>query len=261
MVVGRWGQGAGLFGHHRFEWNGNLFVGRGQWDVGLRVQVVSEWPDLLSIPTVCSLHHWSPAVLSSFVKRAVWSQTEETPPETREAKGEEEEDHRQDEEEDDEQGDANRIRLSSSSGRSAVYAASMTGIPAVRWSPAHITVTVLIAVTHPVTVAFPATFVHTEHRHVLTLLVQASLAGAAGGALGNDGGVGYVVAQVEEGSSADQVQADGGGEDLSVGAQQGAVSPALTLDPAAENVGVCTGDIRAIGQLTTVSIFVSLFVD
>lgn len=37
---------------------------------------------------------------------------------------------------------------SSGFGRSAVHAASMTGVPAVRWSPAHVTVTVLITVTH-----------------------------------------------------------------------------------------------------------------
>lgn len=65
------------------------------------------------------------------------------------------------------------------------------------------------------------------------------LAGATGGALSHGGGVRHVVSQVEEGSSADQVavvEADGGGEDLGVGAQQGALPPTLTLDPAAVNV-------------------------
>lgn len=82
-------------------------------------------------------------------------------------------------------------------GRSAVHAASMTRVPAVRWSPAHVTVTVFITVTHledintgsepagitgfkviqvlfeahPVTAALLATFIHTERRHVLTFLV------------------------------------------------------------------------------------------
>lgn len=44
---------------------------------------------------------------------------------------------------------------------------------------------------------------------------------------------------MEEGSSADQVavvEADRGSEDLCVGTQQGALPPALTLDPAAVNV-------------------------
>ena len=50
-------------------------------------------------------------MLSSFAKRAVWSDTEKTPTHTREAKSEEEEEHRQDEEEDNEQGDSDRVRL------------------------------------------------------------------------------------------------------------------------------------------------------
>lgn len=33
-------------------------------------------------------------------------------------------------------------------GWSAVHAATVTRVPAVRWSPAHVTVTVLITVTH-----------------------------------------------------------------------------------------------------------------
>lgn len=37
-----------------------LFVGRGQWDVCLGVQVISERSDLLSIPAVHPLHHRSP---------------------------------------------------------------------------------------------------------------------------------------------------------------------------------------------------------
>lgn len=44
---------------------------------------------------------------------------------------------------------------------------------------------------------------------------------------------------MEEGSSADQVavvEAHGGGEDLSVAAQQGALPAALTLDPAAVDI-------------------------
>lgn len=118
--------------------------------------------------------------------------------------------------------------------------------------------------THPVTVALAATFLHLEHGHVLTLLVQTRLkahsspvkdketvppglrgrsgphlAGAAGGALGHGGGVRHVVPQVEEGSPADQVavvEAHGGGEDLCVGAQQGALPPTPTLDTAAVRV-------------------------
>lgn len=225
--------------------------------------MVPQRSDLFSIPAVNSLHHRRPVVLSGFMKRAVGSKTEETAPEPRETQSEEEEDHRQDEEEDDEQSHSDRIRLCCS-GRSAVHAASVTGVPAVRWSPAHVTVAVLITVTHPVTVTLAATFIHPEHRHVLTLLVQTRLARTAGGALGHSGGVRHVVSQVEVGSSADQVavvEADRGGEDLCVGAQQRAVPPSLTLDPAAVDVRVCTGDVGAVGQLTTVSIFVSLFVD
>lgn len=81
--------------------------------------------------------------------------------------------------------------------------------------------------------------------------------------MGHGGGVGHVVTKVEEGASADQVavvEVDLGGEDLCVGAQQGAVPPTLTLDPTAVNVRVPAGDVGAVGQLTTVSIFVSLFV-
>lgn len=68
---------------------------------------------------------------------------------------------------------------------------------------------------------------------------------------------------MEEGASADQVavvKVDPGGEDLRIGAQQGAVPPTLTLDPAAVNVRVSTGDVGAVDELTAVSIFVSLFV-
>lgn len=261
--VGRRRLEAGLYGHHRSGWSGDLFVGRGEWDVSRRVQVVSQRSDLLPVPAVHLLHHRRPAVLSSFVKRAVGSQTEESPTETREAQSDEDEDDGQDEEEDDEQSHSDRVGLWSSRGRAAVHAAAVTGVPAVRWSPAHVTVTVLITVTHPVTVTLAAAVVHAEHRHVLTLLVQTGLAGPAGGALGHGGGVGHVVAQVEEGPSADQVavvEAHRGGQDLCVGAQQGALPPPLTLDPPAVNVGVSTGDVGAVGQLTTVSIFVSLFV-
>ncbi len=122
------------------------------------------------------------------------------------------------------------------------------------------------------------------------------LARSAGGAWGHSGRVGHIVSQMEEGSSADQVavvEMDLGGKDLCIGAQQGALPPSLTLDPATVNitatqhtqqeqhevmraVRVCelcvlcvlsvysrafTGDVGAVGQLTTVSIFVSLFVD
>lgn len=125
--------------------------------------MVSERADLLSVPAVHSLHRRSPVVLSSFVKWAVRSQAEETPTETREPESEEEEDHWQDEEEDDKQGDSDGIRFSSRSGWAAVHATAMTRVPAVRWSPAHLAVTVPVAVTHPVAVAFPATLVHTEH--------------------------------------------------------------------------------------------------
>lgn len=38
-----------------------LFLGRSQRDVRRRVQVVSERPDLLSVPAVHSLRHWSSA--------------------------------------------------------------------------------------------------------------------------------------------------------------------------------------------------------
>lgn len=104
---------------------------------------------------------------------------------------------------------------------------------------------------------------------------------------------------MEEGPSAGQVavvEAHGSGEDLRVAAQQGALPAALTLDSAAVNVSVATastagmrclvrqdrggrlsadlpfwslrqaylrvstGDVGAVGQLTTVSIFVPLFV-
>lgn len=118
------------------------------------------------------------------------------------------------------------------------------------------------------------------------------LPGPAGGALRHGGRVGHVVVQVEESPSADQVAVvEADGEDLGDAAQQGALRPALTLDPAAENVPkettkgpiwrdeasldhrgimgfvgladslVLTGDVGAVAQLTTVSIFVSLLVD
>lgn len=65
----------------------------------------------------------------------------------------------------------------------------------------------------------------------------AHLARAAGGSLGHSGRVGHVVSQVEVGSSADQVAViEGGGEDFCVGAQQGALPPSLTLNPATVNV-------------------------
>lgn len=92
----------------------------------------------------------------------------------------------------------------------------------------------------------PASTLHVVKSTVLNPEVPPGLQGApsdlaraAGGALGHGGGVRHVVSQVEEGSSADQVaviEADGGGEDLGVAAQQGALPPALTLDPAAVNV-------------------------
>lgn len=116
---------------------------------------------------------------------------------------------------------------------------------------------------------------------------------------------------MEESPSADQVavvEGHIGGEDLCVGAQQGALPPSLTLDPSTEDVAArdrktrqrhqevkfplntekqevngsfdralscnaytrpqgagysraSTGNVGAVGQLTTVSIFVSLFVD
>lgn len=260
--VGWWGRGAGLFGHRWFGQSWTLFVGWGQWDVRLWVQVVSQRSNLLSVPAVRLLHRPRPVLLSSFTNRAVGSDAEET--ETREAKDEEEEDHRQDEEEDDQQSDSDRVGLSGSSGRAAVHAASVTRVPAVRWSPADVTVTLFVTVTHSVTVALPVAFVHTEHRHVLALLVQTGLAGAAGGALGHGGGVGHVVSKVEEGSSADQVavvEADRGGQDLCISAQQGALPPPLTLDPPTVHVRASTGDVGAVGQLTTVSIFASLFVN
>lgn len=52
-----------------------------------------------------------PAVLSSFVKRAVGSYADETPPHTRGAETEEEEDDGQYEEEDDEQSHPDRVGL------------------------------------------------------------------------------------------------------------------------------------------------------
>lgn len=107
--VARQGRRAGLFGDYRFEWNRNLFLGRGQRDVCLVVQVVSERSDLLSVPAVHPLHHRSPVVLASFVKRAVWSQAQKSLTKTREPESEEEEDHGQDEEEDDKQGDSDWI--------------------------------------------------------------------------------------------------------------------------------------------------------
>lgn len=62
---------------------------------------------MVSLQTAAGL----PVVLSNFVKRAVWSQTEESLTETREAESEEEEEHRQDEEENDEQSHSDRIGL------------------------------------------------------------------------------------------------------------------------------------------------------
>lgn len=41
-------------------YSGYLFLGRGQRDARLRVQVVSERSDLLSVPAVHSLHRRSP---------------------------------------------------------------------------------------------------------------------------------------------------------------------------------------------------------
>lgn len=64
------------------------------------------------------------------------------------------------------------------------------------------------------------------------------LARAAGGALGHGGWVGHIVSQVEKGSSAHQVaevEVNFCGN-LCVGAQQGALPPSLTLDPAAKNI-------------------------
>lgn len=124
--------------------------------------------------------------------------------------------------------------------------------------------------SHPVAVTLAATIVHGEDRHVLTALLQAGLThththrtqveqgatsrgveggaaagGAAdlasptGGALGHGGRVRHVVAQVEEGSPAHLVavvEGHVGGEDLGVGAQQGALPAALTLQPAAVHV-------------------------
>lgn len=113
-------------------------------------------------------------------------------------------------------------------------------------------------------VALAATVVHPKHRHVRALLVQTGLkhrhalthspslcfvrlvcrgathfSGATGGTLGDRGRVRDVVGQVEEGSSADQAGVvEGGGEDLCVAAQQGALSPAPTLDPPTVNVPV-----------------------
>lgn len=254
--------GAGLFRYYGLEWNGNLFLGRSQRDVGRRVQVVPQGSDLLSVPAVHTLHRRGPVVLPGFVERAVGSEAAQRPTETREAQRQEEEHHGEDEEEDDEQGDPDRIGLCSGSGRSAVHAASVTRVPAVRRSPAHVAVTVLITVTHPVTAAFSTTSVHAEHRRILTFLIQTRLSGPAGGSLGHGGRVGHVVVQVEESPSADQVAVvEADGEDLGDAAQQGALRAALTLDPAAENVLVFTGDVGAVAQLTTVSIFVSLLVD
>lgn len=66
---------------------------------------------------------------------------------------------------------------------------------------------------------------------------QSDLAGATGGALGHCGGVGHVVIQMEEGPSADQVAVvEADCENLSDAAQQGALCPALTLDPTTDNV-------------------------
>lgn len=73
--------------------------------------------------------------------------------------------------------------------------------------------------------------------------VSSDLAGPAGGALGHGGRVGHVVVQVEERPSADQVAVvEANGQDLGDAAQQGALCPALTLDPAAQNVSEATRD-------------------
>lgn len=118
--------------------------------------------------------------------------------------------------------------------------------------------------SHPVAVTLAATLVHGQNRHVLTTLLQtgldthahthrlsrvpppyppaegrADLAGSAGGALGNGGRVRHVVAQVEEGSPAHLVavvEGHVGGKDLGIGAQQGALPAALTLESAAAHV-------------------------
>lgn len=120
-------------------------------------------------------------------------------------------------------------------------------------------------------VTLAATVVHLKHRHVRALLVHTGLehrhtryvqlsitlcflrlssclqvcrgathfSGATGGTLGHRGRVRDVVSQVEEGPSADQAGVvEGGGEDLGITAQQGALLSSPTLDPPAVNIPV-----------------------
>lgn len=120
--------------------------------------------------------------------------------------------------------------------------------------------------SHPMTMTMTTTLVHSKDRHVLTALLQtgltninthkghwlsrvsppwgtvggaADLARAAGGTLGHRGRVRHVVAQVKEGSATHLVvvvEGHVGGENLSVGPQQGSLSTALTLEPATVHV-------------------------
>lgn len=97
----------------------------------------------------------------------------------------------------------------------------MACVPTVWRSPTHITVAVLIAVAHPVSVAFALTLVDAEQRHILTPLVPTGLAKTTRGALCHHGRVGDVVAKVEVGSPADKVAVVKfyfSGQDLSAGA-------------------------------------------
>lgn len=70
---------------------------------------------------------------------------------------------------------------------------------------------------------------------------DAYLALTTGGSLGYHGGVRNIVSEVKEGPAAGEVtvvQAYFSGEDLCIGAQQGAITPTLTLDPPAKHVSV-----------------------
>lgn len=103
-----------LFGHSGFGRSLSLLEGRGQRDVCLWGQVVSQWSDLISVPAVHTCRRWRSAVLT-FMKRAICTQTHKNATETRETESEEKEDDREDEEEDDQQGDSDRVRLCGSS--------------------------------------------------------------------------------------------------------------------------------------------------
>lgn len=181
-----------LLGNWRFGGNRILADSLGERNVTLAGPLVSERLYLISISSISKLNGRSSA-LAALVKRGVAEVHKASAtawiPECNKQQCD-----RQHKQEDDQQSDPRRIRFFGLSCRPTVHTASGSRISAVRRRPSKITVTILVTVTHPMAIAFPAAFLNTKYGDVLASLVHTCLVVPTGRPLSHHSWVRNIIA-------------------------------------------------------------------